>query len=1177
MKVKCFMKVFSIFILCNLIFKISCTENKKSFNFISNDPRSKEEALSYLANSLLFKISDCINLNDQCFNKSEITFSSIEKIFNDLQNISVGSNSKLENISVKEKQTKVNSKKFDEIHFKRKEFSLDNVMNTNTQSYYNDIGRNRKKCGLIDHLSSFFPNYKYSKSSKDIMFFNEYHKKKTDQLSIENSVIKVEKTNLFSDFFEFNEEDIKDFEHGQEKKGNKLSNNNIREYEDIEILTDFNEILNYKEYFYVLENTCNKINLDSMLYHMKNNNESDEYNFTITRKILKLLKKQKLLFLDNNYFGKKFEGEIPLFYFLATQYQKPVFFTTDSMVDAFNHIMDNTIFPLSNKLISKISINFSTKVVNYLHDKINLENNDDMWLNKTYEEFFVYFRVIYSIFNHQDTTVSKGKVHFYNYVQTLIKETVNKLNNCSPFNFSLFNKTFEIKADSLCNRIKKTKNGSQFANYSSSNQRLSLFYSSIKFNLDSDIQYLWIIIKIIHDSKATENYSDLMKYLLYVNGHFLDYDILIYLRDIIIDHIGIDYLYLDNNDIIKIKYYLVKELENRLNKLDFLVNDINAESNYYNYNGKCDVLINPCQKLNRSKIKSNINYNEDYYDSIEFIKDDFLTFIDISKLEVSLIGHSMTIEEWFFNNINKNKFKNPHFNSIESVREISSVNEFYYSTMNSNFLKTLIYDRMKGKKTIRQGNIYKNATKNISSLSNIALTYNYLNDNNICDNVSNPYNNSMELANKDLGNTSNIETYEENLEIITDDLINLRDEINYSENLEKIKEILGDSNLLKNKDFYQTINSHYHQIFYYLNNVNNLIGNPHVENSSNDSNDDTISGSKNYLDFQRNNIGDIINNSLLPHTQSLNHEYSLNSEYSSNKNSLLSKSNNNINNNSYLENSILEFKKQSIDLTNKGFSNLNIIKNLIDPFYRSNNQFMKTLELMISSQVLSSINKNLLSFTKYNFPKINEEKFIIDSKLKVLKKQLPEVYVEENIDFFNEMNKLVENITDFLEYYLRKKYYSSEILSILSKFSDLKKALFICTQAIENQLLNNKINQNSFIEELNTMIYWDGHKFRGWFAELYSFENYSSIFNSKRYFKKVNSSMPNLSKGFLGSHLYLVQNNPKIGFIIIKNLYSKDQFQLKDKLLLTVGLSANEVYKKYDNEIIPNSLSSYKN
>lgn len=224
----------------------------------------------------------------------------------------------------------------------------------------------------------------------------------------------------------------------------------------------------------------------------------------------------------------------------------------------------------------------------------------------------------------------------------------------------------------------------------------------------------------------------------------------------------------------------------------------------------------------------------------------------------------------------------------------------------------------------------------------------------------------------------------------------------------------------------------------------------------------------------------------------------------------------------------------------------------LDPLYTSENYLKKNTDLFLSSRLVL----NHQSEYYENFINDNDEVY------NEMTLSFPEVYIERNISFFNELSDIIQELELRLrEFYdeanerlfdISNDYY---ITNINPTLITMKKAVSICKSSI----LNN--NQNSY--ELRNVIHYnhDTKSYSGWFYDLYKHDK-NWLFSNKHYYSKIYHKKDNLNTGYIGYKLYNIMNTPMIGYVIVKDVLSGI-----DKIYITFGLSVNEIYEK--NETIP--------
>lgn len=334
-----------------------------------------------------------------------------------------------------------------------------------------------------------------------------------------------------------------------------------------------------------------------------------------------------------------------------------------------------------------------------------------------------------------------------------------------------------------------------------------------------------------------------------------------------------------------------------------------------------------------------------------------------------------------------------------------------------------------------------------------------------------------------------------------------------------------------------------------------------------------------------------------------------------------------------INNLIVNYKDKTFDNKSKEYDAkfINFLK-YIDPLYLSKSYNIKN----INSHIYNKIN-----FEKENIYDINPFKNKIppldyitlnnkQGNLKVKEIFLPEVYIEENKELYNEMLNIINQIENKLKNYLIDEneneineeedsfknkldnniFESSNINNKRIKYlknmiKTVKKAVNLCINMVEYQTrvkynyYNNghNLSINSNIPNMfKKLIYYDieNKLWKGWFVDLYqniydynyhfsnnpNIYNYSnsetnkrqeSLFNDNHFYSKLYSKDGEKTKRFHGYNLFLIQNTSKYGYVLINDFNNNKK---QNKILLTVTGSFDEVYKKLNNESLSNNIFS---
>ncbi len=221
-----------------------------------------------------------------------------------------------------------------------------------------------------------------------------------------------------------------------------------------------------------------------------------------------------------------------------------------------------------------------------------------------------------------------------------------------------------------------------------------------------------------------------------------------------------------------------------------------------------------------------------------------------------------------------------------------------------------------------------------------------------------------------------------------------------------------------------------------------------------------------------------------------------------------------------------------------------------DPLYKSN--IFKQKNFNFGPAFLTELNMDHKVMSRYMAYKTTEGK-------------IPELWLEPNIKFYDEVNVLLSrfeyNLNNFLNYaeealkvnfrYVRTRYGRA--------LEDLKYANNLLRRGIElqeskrmNDELKSELSQVLYVEEISDT--WDG-----WLARLYDTDSQMSLFTFDSYASFIQQADANEKEGFLGANLFTYNKFNEIGICIVKD-YQNDQ----DKLMLFSIPNFSEAYLKVD-------------
>lgn len=189
-------------------------------------------------------------------------------------------------------------------------------------------------------------------------------------------------------------------------------------------------------------------------------------------------------------------------------------------------------------------------------------------------------------------------------------------------------------------------------------------------------------------------------------------------------------------------------------------------------------------------------------------------------------------------------------------------------------------------------------------------------------------------------------------------------------------------------------------------------------------------------------------------------------------------------------------------------------------------------------------------------------------KSKVVEGGIPELYIEPNIEFYDEaldfINILERNFHIFTEAVENSmKVNFRFVRTRLSKtIDDIRYAIKLIKSGIKAQ--DESSMTESLQKELRELIYaeeisetWDG-----WFTRLYDIDNQMGLFNYEAYASFVHTVPADSKKGFPGISLFIYNKFNNIGICRVK-----DEQEKVEKLMLWSGSNFGEMYFTMDKNI----------
>ena len=210
-----------------------------------------------------------------------------------------------------------------------------------------------------------------------------------------------------------------------------------------------------------------------------------------------------------------------------------------------------------------------------------------------------------------------------------------------------------------------------------------------------------------------------------------------------------------------------------------------------------------------------------------------------------------------------------------------------------------------------------------------------------------------------------------------------------------------------------------------------------------------------------------------------------------------------------------------------------------------------------------------LFFTAYSaYIHFKREFALMKSQFEVKKNtgEIPEVVIEPNLKFYEEILELAKNYKNFFEDLSKfsenglasqdMKFTFVNVKAILTQLTDVTEMLIDGIERQESGRMTKETKEN-----LKDIITYNKEyeAYMGWYVRLLDQNSQKTVFDFYAWAARVHTAPPIEDQQFSGAMFYNHLNYPIIGLIV-----KQDKFEKKEKLLLFTCYSAKEITKRFD-------------
>lgn len=383
---------------------------------------------------------------------------------------------------------------------------------------------------------------------------------------------------------------------------------------------------------YPIENEDTFLNLPFLTKDSPELNSSDYLDFRINKKVIEYLKNETIIPYPRFRFVGRQTGNFLHFMYQAYIKKLPVFFTVDQMLYPFIVKTKDIIhFFLEEAYALKLELIF-TKMIRHANE----ENYD--------KEIIKYISIGLMLLNKHNPEIQN--MEDIKLIKDELLNLNNETNDTLYYNFTLFGKVREINKNNILGVSPIFQN----SNISKQIGHCLRFFQNIIFDLETDLDIVYQIGKLIKEAKQEENYKKLKK----------------------------------------ISRYLFNEEETVFNPLNIY---LHINSNYPNITKLSDIKNLYPKIKDEIILKTELNFMSLY----EFVNDEAKErFYHQRNTKTSLFSYSFSLEEWV----------NYRLVDIKRARLYSSFFEFIDVSYHSDVMRNLTYKRYNGDNDT-EGKLYK--------------------------------------------------------------------------------------------------------------------------------------------------------------------------------------------------------------------------------------------------------------------------------------------------------------------------------------------------------------------------------------------------------------------------------------------------------------------------------------
>ena len=383
---------------------------------------------------------------------------------------------------------------------------------------------------------------------------------------------------------------------------------------------------------YPIENEDTFLNLPFLTKDSPELNSSDYLDFRINKKVIEYLKNETIIPYPRFRFVGRQTGNFLHFMYQAYIKKLPVFFTVDQMLYPFIVKTKDIIhFFLEEAYALKLELIF-TKMIRHANE----ENYD--------KEIIKYISIGLMLLNKHNPEIQN--MEDIKLIKDELLNLNNETNDTLYYNFTLFGKVREINKNNILGVSPIFQN----SNISKQIGHCLRFFQNIIFDLETDLDIVYQIGKLIKEAKQEENYKKLKK----------------------------------------ISRYLFNEEETVFNPLNIY---LHINSNYPNITKLSDIKNLYPKIKDEIILKTELNFMSLY----EFVNDEAKErFYHQRNTKTSLFSYSFSLEEWV----------NYCLVDIKRARLYSSFFEFIDVSYHSDVMRNLTYKRYNGDNDT-EGKLYK--------------------------------------------------------------------------------------------------------------------------------------------------------------------------------------------------------------------------------------------------------------------------------------------------------------------------------------------------------------------------------------------------------------------------------------------------------------------------------------